>query len=75
MLNTYALFIDLPLDTKGYIVRMFDDGEDYETVVINTRYNFEQNRETIRHELEHYEEKDFDNEDLDVNEVEWKRHK
>ena len=75
MLNTSALFVDLPLDTKGYIVRMFDDGEYYETIVINTRYNLEQNKETIRHELEHYEEEDFDKEDLDVNEVEWKRHR
>ena len=77
MLNTNVIYIDLPLNIKGYIVKMFDEngGEDYCTVVINPRYNLEQQREACRHELEHYEENDFELVKLvDVNELEMVRH-
>ena len=76
MLNTYAIYMDLPLNVKGYILKMFDDGEDYATVVINSRYNMEQNLETARHEIEHYENDDFAKADfITIDEVEWERHR
>lgn len=76
MLNTYAVYMDLPLSVKGYILKMFDDGEDYSTVIINSRYNAEQNRQTAKHELEHYEQNDFEEvKNVDINEIEWERHR
>lgn len=62
MLNTNVIYMDLPLNIKGYIIKMFDEngGEDFATVVINPRYNLEQQREAYRHEVAHYEENDFE---------------
>jgi len=62
MENLNVIFRDMPVSVKGFIVKMFDDcgGEDYYTVVINPRYNWEQQMDTYKHELEHFREGDFD---------------
>lgn len=76
MLNTYMLYMDLPLSVKGMIVKMFDEngGEDYATVVINSRLNLEQQIEARNHELRHYYAGDFDRLDS-VSDIEWARHR
>lgn len=57
--NVKVIYADLPCTCKGMVVRMFDDGEDYDTVVLNSRLNWEQNVETYKHELWHIEHDDF----------------
>jgi hypothetical protein len=59
--------MEMPPKCKGFVIRMFDDGEDYDTIVINPCYNWEQQQETYRHELKHIEYKDLEGEcDPDV---------
>ena len=53
------IYADLPCTCKGMVVRMFDDGETYDTIVLNSRLNWEQNVETYKHELWHIEHDDF----------------
>ena len=55
-----VLFADLPCTCKGMVVRMFDDGETHDTIVLNSRLNWEQNIETYKHELWHIENGDLD---------------
>lgn len=69
MKNIRVVYADLPCTCKGMVVRMFDDGEDYDTVVLNSRLNWEQNVETYKHELWHIEHDDF-NSDLPVSVLE-----
>lgn len=69
MKNIRVVYADLPCTCKGMVVRMFDDGEDYDTVVLNSRLNWEQNVETYKHELWHIEQDDF-NSDLPVSVLE-----
>lgn len=59
MKHTKVIFADLPCTCKGLVVRMFDDGEDYDTIVLNSRLNWEQNIETYLHELIHIDRDDF----------------
>lgn len=77
MLNTNVIYMDLPLNIKGYILKMFDEngGEDFSTIVINPRYNLETQREAYRHEREHYEENDFELVKVyDIGDIERVRH-
>lgn len=48
-----VIYMDMPPSTKGFVVKMFDEGEDYYTIVINPCYNREQQLETYKHELKH----------------------
>ena len=52
--------MNMPPSVKGMLVKMFDDGEDYYTVVINPMYNAEQQKDTYEHELKHIECRDLD---------------
>lgn len=54
-----VIYVDLPCTVKGMVVRMFDDGEDCDTIVLNSRLNWEQNIETYKHELWHVKQDDF----------------
>lgn len=69
MKNENVVYADLPCTCKGMVVRMFDDGEYYDTIVLNSRLNREQNVETCKHELWHIEHDDFDS-DLPVSVLE-----
>ena len=69
-----VVFIDLPPGTNGTTVKMFDDGEDCFTIVLNSRLNWEQQRETYLHELKHIGCHDFDVVEVSVDTVEWVRH-
>lgn len=55
-----VIYADLPERIKGYVVRMFDDGEYFDTIVLNSRLNREQNVITYKHECWHIENGDFD---------------
>lgn len=69
MKDTKVIYADLPCTVKGMVVRMFDDGEYYDTIVLNSRLNHEQNINTFKHELWHIEHDDFDS-DLPVSVLE-----
>lgn len=68
-----VIYMNMPESVKGYIVKMFDDGEDYYTVVLNPKYNWEQQQATYRHELKHIDARDLERFG-DVNELELIRH-
>lgn len=74
MLNAEVVFADLPPRVKGMLVKMFDDGEDYFTIVINSSLNAEQQREAYEHEVKHYKAKDFDRINNSVGEIEYLTH-
>ncbi len=73
MKDIHTIYMQMPPSVKGFIVKMFDDGEDYYTIVINPCYNMEQQRETYEHELKHIEARDLDG-FCDPNIVERLRH-
>lgn len=55
-----TIYMNMPPSVKGMLVKMFDDGEDYYTVVINPMYNIEQQRDAYEHEMKHIQYKDLD---------------
>lgn len=60
-MNEYhTIYMDMPVTTKGFVIKVFDDGEDYYTIVLNPKYNWEQNLKTYRHECAHIECRDLD---------------
>lgn len=56
----HTIYMNMPPSVKGMLVKMFDDGEDYYTVVINPMYNAEQQLSTYEHELMHIKCRDLD---------------
>lgn len=58
---------DLPLDVYGFVR---EDVEGFQTIVLNSRYNFETEKETFLHEIKH---KDDFNKEYDVDQLEAKR--
>lgn len=60
MKDIHTIYMDMPPASKGFIVKMFDDGEDYYTVVINPCYNREQQLATYEHELKHIDGRDLE---------------
>ena len=73
MKQVRTIYMEIDPKCKGFVSRMFHDGEDYDTIVINPCYNWEQQRETYKHELKHIEYKDLEGEcDPDV--IEMLRH-
>lgn len=60
MNDTHTIYMDMPPAVKGFVVKMFDDGEDYVTIVLNPRYNREQQLKTYEHELRHLEANDLE---------------
>ncbi len=68
-----TIYINMPPKVKGFVIRMFDDGENYDTIVINPCYNWEQQQKTYEHELKHIESGDLEG-DCDPNTIERLRH-
>lgn len=68
-----VIYADLPPRVKGMFVKTFDEEECY-TIVLNSRLSAEQNRKTYEHELKHIEARDFDQEDMTADEIEYVRH-
>lgn len=60
MKEMHTIYMNMPPSVKGMLAKMFDDGEDYYTVIINPMYNMEQQRETYKHEMKHIECQDLD---------------
>lgn len=60
MKEVRTIYMNMPVSSKGFIIKMFDDGEDWYTIVLNPKYNHEQNLETYEHELKHIEGRDLE---------------
>lgn len=69
----HTIYMKMPPSVKGMLVKTFDDGEYYYTVVINPMYNIEQQRGTYEHEIRHIECRDLDG-FCDAGAVEMLRH-
>lgn len=52
-----VIYLDLPCSIKGFVTKKCD----YYTIVLNSRFNLEQNKKTFLHELEHILRDDFNN--------------
>ena len=70
-----VILYDLPTDIKGILVKTFDDGEDYYTIMINSRLGYEEQINTYKHEIEHLRQRDFDMFDMSVDRIEYERHR
>ncbi len=73
MKQVRTIYMEMEPACKGFVVRMFDEGEDFDTIVINPCYNWEQQRKTYEHELKHIEARDLEGY-CDPNTVERLRH-
>lgn len=72
-MNEYhTIYMDMDEKVKGFVIKTFDEDEHY-TVVLNPRYNWEQQRKTYEHELKHIEGRDLDG-FCDADMVEMLRH-
>lgn len=60
MRNERCVYADLPPQVKGMVVRVFEDGEYYDTIVLNSRLSWEQNLQTFKHEEWHIDHEDFE---------------
>lgn len=56
MENIRTVLCDLPTDIKGYVLRK----DDFFTIVLNSRLDYQQNIKTFMHESSHIIENDFD---------------
>ena len=68
-----VIYMDMPVSVKGFVIKTFDDGDDYYTVVLNPKYNWEQQRETYKHEIAHVRSGDLDA-DMSADAIEMLRH-
>ncbi len=59
MTNERIIYLDMPENIKGFVIKTFDEGEDYYSIVINPKFNWEQQEQTYRHELKHIEHDDL----------------
>ena len=59
MNNIVVRYRDLPTTIKAYVVRCFDSGDIFYTIIINSRISYEQQREAYKHEMSHIECGDF----------------
>lgn len=69
-----VIFMDMPPTVKGMTVRMFDDGEYYDTIVLNSRLSHDAQLLAYYHEQMHGEAGDFDSTEMSANEIEYLRH-
>ena len=60
MMDYRVVFMDMPGTIRGYALRSFGDAGDFYTIVLNSRLNREQNRNSFRHEIAHILRGDFD---------------
>ena len=73
MENVRICCCELPCELKGFVTKRFEDGEDYYTIYINSNIREEMQQETLKHELSHISNCDFES-DSHVNEIEYLRH-
>jgi hypothetical protein len=68
--DVHVVLLNLPTDMRGFLVANADGSN---TVVLNARYSWEQNRLTYLHELRHIQGGDL-YADEDADNLEEKRH-
>ena len=73
MENVRICCCELPCEIKGFVTKRFEDGEDYYTIYINSNIREEMQQETLKHELSHISNCDFES-DSHVYEIEYLRH-
>ena len=73
MENVRVCYCELSCEVKGFVAKRFEDGEDYYTIYINSNIREEMQQETLKHELSHILNCDFES-DSHVNEIECLRH-
>lgn len=59
MNDYHTIYMDMDVGVKGFVIKTFDEDEHY-TIVINPKYNWEQQHGTYEHELKHIEARDLD---------------
>lgn len=69
-----VMFMDMPPTVKGMVVKTFDCGEDYYTIVLNSALSRDDQEEAFWHEIEHIKGDDF-NRDCTSSYLEYLRHK
>jgi len=52
-------FKDMPATIKGAVVKQFDDGEDYFTIILNASLTKEEQEKAYWHEMFHINNDDF----------------
>lgn len=60
-------YLQLPLRVKAVSIKNEDDSY---TIILNSKLNLEQNKESYLHEIEHIKQNDFDKEDVNKIELE-----
>ena len=68
--DVHVVLLNLPTDMRGFLVANADGSN---TVVLNARHSWEQNRLTYLHELKHIDCNDF-YADASANDIESDRH-
>lgn len=58
-MNVNVKYLDLPCTIRAMTVKDYD-GEDYYTVVLNSRMSRDMHIKSYRHEMEHISSNDFD---------------
>lgn len=74
-METRVIYVDMPARVAATTVMVFDDGDDYPTVVVNSLLSHERQQEGIRHEAKHITGGDFYATDFTVGEIELERHR
>lgn len=67
--NVKVIYRPFDCDFKGALLLRFDDGEDYYTIVINSNLSEDEQYITLRHEIAHITNRDFES-SLPIDEIE-----
>lgn len=73
MRNVLVRFIDMPCSVRGCVVRHYD-GDEFYTVMLNSRLSSDMQERVYLHEIEHISNDDFTS-GLSADEIESIRHK
>lgn len=68
--NTRVICIDLPVSCKAFTIA--NDG--FYNIYLNSRHTYEQNKKSLKHELKHINNGDFDK-NVNVDEIEARTHR
>lgn len=71
--NVKVVYLPLECDFRGAVLRKYDDGEQYYTIVVNSNLSEDAQYRTFRHEIAHITNNDFDS-FMSVGEIEKLRH-
>lgn len=71
--NVRIVYEPFDCDFRGATLCRYDNGEDYYTIIINSNLSSEGQYHTLRHEIAHIANNDFDSE-VSIDELETIRH-